>query len=99
MSNQGHGRNFNRERGLIELYGTDPERADAIVFGRKMPLGRRGFLKGMGLSSLGAALGATIIEKHFTLKKNLVEPDQKTSISGYELKNIVKGIRIRSLSD
>ena len=60
MSNQGHGRNFSRERGLIELYGTDPERADAIVFGRKTPLGRRGFLKGVGLSSLSAALGATI---------------------------------------
>ena len=60
MGDQSHGRSFNRERDLIELYATDPERADAIVFGRKTPLGRRGFLKGVGLSSLGVALGATI---------------------------------------
>ena len=36
--------NRGRERGFFELYGADPERADAIVFGRRTPFDRRGFL-------------------------------------------------------
>src|SRR5918997_7203355 len=46
--------NVNPERGLGELYRDDPERADALVWGR------RGALKGAGLASMGAALGAAI---------------------------------------
>ncbi len=48
------------ERSLFELYQHDPERADALVFGRRTATGRRGFLKGAGLASMGAMLGATI---------------------------------------
>lgn len=48
------------ERGLFELYQDDPERADAVVFGRKPDADRRGFLKGAGLAAMGAALGAAI---------------------------------------
>ncbi|WP_114964732.1 sulfite oxidase [Alkalilacustris brevis] len=48
------------ERGLVELYNEDPERADELVFGRKAGPGRRGFLKGAGLASMGAVLGTTI---------------------------------------
>jgi DMSO/TMAO reductase YedYZ molybdopterin-dependent catalytic subunit len=43
-----------RERSLLELYRDDPERADALAFGR------RGLLKGAGLTALGAAVGANI---------------------------------------
>lgn len=42
------------ERGLAELYGNDPERADALV------LGRRGALKTASLAALGMAVGAAI---------------------------------------
>jgi sulfite oxidase len=42
------------ERSLVELYADDPERADAIAFGR------RGALKGASLAAMGAAVGATI---------------------------------------
>src|SRR5688572_111696 len=42
------------ERGLHELYRDDPERADALVFGR------RGVLKGASLAAMGTALGAAI---------------------------------------
>lgn len=42
------------ERSLVELYADDPERADAIAFGR------RGALKGASLAAIGAAVGATI---------------------------------------
>lgn len=47
------------ERGLNELY-VDPERADAVVFGRRAASSRRGFLRGVGLTAMTAALGATI---------------------------------------
>ncbi|TCH97024.1 molybdopterin containing oxidoreductase [Roseococcus sp. SYP-B2431] len=42
------------ERSLQELYRDDPERADALAWGR------RGALKGTALTSMGAALGAAI---------------------------------------
>lgn len=48
------------ERSLEELYGDDPERADAVVFGRRTGLSRRGFLGNTGLAAMGAAVGATI---------------------------------------
>jgi len=49
-----------KERGLCELYAEDPERADALVFGRKAHADRRGFLKGAGLAAMAAAVGAHI---------------------------------------
>ena len=47
------------ERSLDELYA-DPERADALVFGRTTGVGRRGFLGGTGLAAMSAALGGAI---------------------------------------
>lgn len=49
-----------RERGLFELYADDPERADALVFGRISQVGRRGFIKGAGLATMGAMVGGAI---------------------------------------
>ena len=48
------------ERSIEELYRDDPERADAVVFGRRTALNRRGFLGGAGLAAMGAAVGGTI---------------------------------------
>jgi sulfite oxidase len=48
------------ERSIEELYADDPERADAVVFGRKADLNRRGFLGGAGLAAMGAAVGGAI---------------------------------------
>jgi DMSO/TMAO reductase YedYZ molybdopterin-dependent catalytic subunit len=42
------------ERSLHELYRDDPERADALAFGR------RGALKGAALAAMGAALGSSM---------------------------------------
>jgi sulfite oxidase len=50
-----------RERSIGELYQDDPERADAVVFGRKHSLDRRGFLGGAGLAAMGAAVGGAAI--------------------------------------
>lgn len=49
-----------KERGLRELYSEDPERADYLVFGRRAYPDRRGFLRGAGLATMGAVLGASI---------------------------------------
>jgi hypothetical protein len=49
-----------KERGIHELYADDPERADWLVFGRIAEADRRGFLRGAGLATMGAALGAAI---------------------------------------
>ncbi len=48
------------ERSITELYADDPERADAVVFGRQAGVNRRGFLGGAGLAAMGAAVGGTI---------------------------------------
>lgn len=48
------------ERGLCELYGQDPERADWLIFGRRSDATRRGFLHGAGLAAFGAVVGAAV---------------------------------------
>ena len=48
------------ERSIDELYHDDQERADAVVFGRRTRIDRRGFLGASGLAALGAAVGGTI---------------------------------------
>ncbi len=48
------------ERSLEELYNDDPERADAVVFGRKAGVDRRGFLGGTGAVAMGAVVGGSI---------------------------------------
>ena len=40
-----------------------------------------------------AALGASLIEKHFTLNKNLKGPDHKASANPIELQNIIQKVR------
>lgn len=49
-----------KQRGLGELYASDPERADALVFGRRAGPSRRGFLGQAGLAAMGAAVGGSI---------------------------------------
>ncbi len=48
------------ERSMEELYKDDPERADAVVFGRKPDVSRRGFMGGAGLAAIGATVGGAI---------------------------------------
>ena len=48
---------------------------------------------GIEVSLAAVALGATIIEKHFTLDKNLEGPDHKASLDPSELKTMVLSIR------
>src|SRR5262245_45698734 len=55
-----HERSMEIERSIDELYRDDPERADAVVFGRKTRVNRRGFLGGAGLAAMTAAVGGVI---------------------------------------
>lgn len=48
---------------------------------------------GIAVSVASIALGATIIEKHFTLDKNLPGPDHQASLTPCELKDLVLSIR------
>ena len=49
--------------------------------------------EGIEISIAAVALGATIIEKHFTINKNLPGPDHKTSLEPSELKSMISAIR------
>ncbi len=48
---------------------------------------------GIEVPIAAVALGATIIEKHFTLDKNMDGPDHKSSLDPEELKEMVQSIR------
>lgn len=49
--------------------------------------------QGIEVSLAAVALGATVIEKHFTLDRTLPGPDHAASLEPDELKALVKGIR------
>ena len=49
--------------------------------------------KGMEVPIAAVALGATVIEKHFTLDRNMEGPDHKASLEPDELKAMVNAIR------
>ena len=48
---------------------------------------------GIEIPIAAVALGATVIEKHFTLDRNLYGPDHKSSLEPKELKEMVRAIR------
>ncbi|MBP0726733.1 N-acetylneuraminate synthase [Bacillus sp. RG28] len=50
--------------------------------------------EGIVISQAAVAMGATIIEKHITLDKDLPGPDHKASLNPKELNELIKGIRI-----
>jgi len=49
--------------------------------------------EGIEVPIAAVAIGATVIEKHFTLNRNLEGPDHKASIEPDELNSMVKAIR------
>jgi N,N'-diacetyllegionaminate synthase len=59
----------------------------------KVNVGYSDHTLGIEIPIAAVALGATVIEKHFTLDKNLPGPDHKASLEPYELKAMVKAIR------
>ncbi len=59
----------------------------------QLPIGYSDHSEGILASSLAVSLGACVIEKHFTLDKNMEGPDHKASIEPAELTALVKSIR------
>lgn len=49
--------------------------------------------EGITIAIAAAARGATVIEKHFTLDRNLPGPDHKASIEPHDLEAMIRGIR------
>ncbi|MGA1980097.1 MAG: pseudaminic acid synthase [Sedimentisphaerales bacterium] len=58
------------------------------------PVGLSDHSLGIGASICAAALGANVIEKHFTLSRKLKTPDSFFSIEPGELKQLVENVRI-----
>jgi len=63
----------------------------AVAF--KLPVGYSDHTLGIEVPVTAVAMGAKIIEKHFTLDKKLPGPDHKASLEPSELKEMVKAIR------
>jgi N,N'-diacetyllegionaminate synthase len=59
----------------------------------KVKVGYSDHTPGIEVPIAAVALGASIIEKHFTLDKNLPGPDHKASLEPDELKAMVKAMR------
>jgi len=54
--------------------------------------------EGVLVSLMAVALGAKVLEKHFTLDKNMCGPDHKASLNPQELKDMVDKIRIMEIA-
>lgn len=60
----------------------------------KVNIGYSDHTEGIEVPIAAKAMGATVIEKHFTLDKTLPGPDHKASLDKDELTAMVKGIRL-----
>jgi N,N'-diacetyllegionaminate synthase len=59
----------------------------------KVDIGYSDHTKGIEIPTAAVALGAEVIEKHFTLDNSMKGPDHKASLEPEELKNMVDAIR------
>lgn len=57
------------------------------------PTGYSDHTEGIDISLASVAIGANVLEKHFTLSRNLPGPDQRVSVEPNELKAMVEGVR------
>ncbi len=83
----------------VTNYPTPPEEVNlrvmnvlALAFG--VPVGYSDHTQGIEIPLAAAALGACVIEKHFTLDRAMQGPDHKASLNPAELNAMVRGIRI-----
>lgn len=59
----------------------------------EIPVGLSDHSIGIYTALAAVVLGACVIEKHFTISRDLPGPDQKASITPKELEELVKGVR------
>ena len=58
-----------------------------------LPVGYSDHTVGIEIATAAVAMGATVIEKHFTLDKSLAGPDHQASLDPHELQAMVAAIR------
>ena len=66
---------------------------DTISNAFKLPVGYSDHSAGINVPIAAVALGAKIIEKHFTLDQSMQGPDHKASLEPKQLAEMIKGIR------
>jgi N-acetylneuraminate synthase len=66
---------------------------DTLSYAFGLPVGYSDHTEGIHIPVAAVARGAVLIEKHFTLDRNLPGPDQKASLEPLELAAMVKAIR------
>lgn len=83
----------------VSNYPTDPANVNlrametmARAFG--VPVGFSDHTPGLETALAAVALGACVIEKHFTIDRNLPGPDHRSSLEPVELRRLVTGIRL-----
>jgi N-acetylneuraminate synthase/N,N'-diacetyllegionaminate synthase len=82
----------------ISSYPADPLEANlsairTLQAAFQIPIGFSDHSQGLELAPLAVALGARIIEKHFTLDPTLPGPDQKSSLAPPDLDRLIRLIR------
>ena len=65
----------------------------SIAEATNLPVGYSDHTLGLAVSTGAVALGACVIEKHFTLDANMPGPDHKASLTPEELSSLVRQIR------
>ena len=86
---------------LLHCVSTYPPRVDDVNLKAintlrnafKLPVGYSDHTIGVNIPLAAVALGAKVIEKHFTLDKKMGGPDHAVSADPDELKNLISGIR------
>lgn len=63
-----------------------------------LPVGYSDHTQGVWATVAAAALGATMIEKHFTLDRTMKGPDHQASLEPDELTEMIRGIRAATLA-
>jgi len=82
----------------VSSYPADPSSINLRVIGSLaaafgVPVGFSDHTIGNEIPCAAVALGASLIEKHFTLNKELPGPDHAMSLDSHELKKLVEDIR------
>jgi N,N'-diacetyllegionaminate synthase len=87
----------------VSNYPADPASANLRAMGTLMetfrvPVGYSDHVSGNEVALAAVALGACVLEKHFTLDRNLPGPDHPASAEPRELRALIDGIRKVELS-
>jgi N-acetylneuraminate synthase len=83
----------------VSRYPTEPAEVNLRAMGTMeatfhVPVGYSDHTMGVPVALAAVALGACVIEKHFTLDRSLPGPDHQASLEPKELADLVHGIRI-----